>query len=117
MKYLMIVSVILLLAGCKSITPVSVEQHENTRKDLKEVITIVAGLTGTEEHRGSQINYKAVSLAENFEIEAPESGFDLMGETIIGLVMTTMGLGGVAKARKLISVAGNKDPEEFNKKK
>lgn len=115
MKYLIILS--LFLTGCmKSFTPATVEQLEANMANDKKTATIVSVLAD-QTAKGTPIATEAKIHAEQLATYAKPSGFDFMGESVVGILMTAMGLGGVHQAKKRIAIArAEPPPEEFNKK-
>lgn len=96
--------------------PATVEQVNDVRAIAKKNAEILAeGLHQTAPN--TEVAYKAKHNAENIELVSRPSNFDFMGESIMGLVMTTLGLGGVHQARKRIAKAGETHPDEFKKNK
>ena len=115
MKYLILP--LLLLTGCVSdgMMPATVEQVNDVRVIAKKNAEILAeGLNQALPE--TEVAFKAKHNADNIDIKSKSSSFDFIGESVIGLIMTSMGLGGVQVARKKIAKAGNQHPDEFNNK-
>ena len=113
MKYLTIP--LLLLTGCVSdgLMPATVQQINVIKADLKRTAQIVdTGFSQTKDLQNTQVAFAAKHNAENLELRAEPSSFEFMGESIMGLLMTSMGLGGVQVARKRIAKAKLEDPNK-----
>lgn len=104
---------LLLLVGCvsDSMMPATVEQVNAVRADLKTTAEIVAegfNLTAPD----TEVAFAAKHNADKIELKAEASSFDYLGESVMGLLMTSLGLGGVQVARKKIAVAKAEDPNK-----
>ena len=94
--------------------PATVDQVNAVRKIAKGNAEILAeGLSVTAPE--TEVFYKAKMNADSIDLKSKPSSFDFIGESIIGLIMTSMGLGGVQVARKKIAKAGETHPDEFRK--
>jgi len=117
MRHPLIILCLLSLGGCISLddfTPATVSQLVDTNTQVKKNAEIIASVSAGA-MPDAPITTEAKLNAENAIIQPKPNGFDFLNETIMGLIMASTGLGGLMHHKKKVKVAGNQDPDEFNK--
>jgi len=117
MRYAIIILCLVSLAGCISLDdfiPATVSQLVDTNTQVKKNAEIIASVSAVA-IPDAPITTEAKLNAENAIIQPKPNGFDFLNETIMGLIMTSTGLGGLMHHKKKVKQVGNQTPEEFNK--